>query len=1042
MATKLSTCFVSQAFAGFSYGSHSNVRFSPPQHHHLLFPATCKMRHRHLGYRYQLKKRQFKKASNEQTPPAAESLSDLENEAASSSTVNRRRLNPEIAPNDDTRATSTSDERKEQGASGTDTASSEEQKDYVNGEEESETTVEVEHVHDDESQLRERIAVIEEAKSLALTLNVDGEEKRLSGFQLQDLIGMIRNAEKNVLLLNDAKVRALEDLNRILAEKESLQGEMNVLETRLAETDARLKVAAQEKIHVELLEIQLDRLRNELTHRSPATDVLHQLENQNKQTDADANSLSKELSSLRTENMFLKQDMEALKADLSAVKNTGQRVITLEKERYTIESSLKDLQSKVSSSQADECKDLWERVESLQSLLKKATKQADQAILVLQQNQELRKKVDKLEDSLEDANIYKLSSQRQQQYNELMQQKIKLLEEHLQRSDEEIQSHVQFYQESVHEFQDTLNKLIEESKERALDGPVDHMPWEFWSRLLLKIDGWLLEKKVSPDDAKLLRELVWKRERKVYDVYMQCREKNEQDSISMFLKLTSGPKSPGLHVIHIAAEMAPVAKVGGLGDVISGLGKALQKRGHLVEIILPKYDCMEYDRISDLKAIDLVVESYFEGKLYKNKIWTGVVEGLPVYFIEPLHPAKFFWRGEYYGEHDDFKRFSFFSRAALELLLQTGKRPDIIHCHDWQTAFIAPLYWDIYNPKGLNSARICFTCHNFEYQGTAPASELAACGLNVQQLNRPDRMQDNSAHDRVNPVKGAVVFSNIVTTVSPTYAGEVRTAEGGKGLHSTLVSHSKKFIGILNGIDGDAWNPSTDSLLAVQYSSNDLQGKAQNKTAIRRQLGLSTAKLRQPLVGCITRLVPQKGVHLIRHAIYRTLELGGQFVLLGSSPVPHIQQEFEGIANNLRDSEHARLILKYDEALSHSIYAASDMFIIPSIFEPCGLTQMIAMRYGSVPIVRKTGGLNDSVFDVDDDAIPLRYRNGFTFLDPNEQGFNGALERAFEHYRNDVKGWEDLVRKIMEMDFSWETSAAQYEDLYSKSVARARAARA
>ncbi|MED6192878.1 putative starch synthase 4, chloroplastic/amyloplastic [Stylosanthes scabra] len=564
------------------------------------------------------------------------------------------------------------------------------------------------------------------------------------------------------------------------------------------------------------------------------------------------------------------------------------------------------------------------------------------------------------------------------------------------------------------------------------------MPWEFWSRLLLMIDGWSLEKKISMDDANLLREKVWKRDRRIKEAYMACKEQSETEAISAFLRLTSSATSQGLHVIHIAAEMAPVAKVGGLGDVICGLGKALQRKGHLVEIVLPKYDCMQYDRIRDLRALDVVIESYFDGQLFKNKIWVGTVEGLPVYFIEPHHPDKLFWRGTYYGEHDDFRRFSYFSRAALEFLLQAGKKPDIIHCHDWQTAFIAPLYWDIYAPKGLDSARICFTCHNFEYQGTASASELESCGLDAHQLKRPDRMQDNSAHDRVNAVKGGVVFSNIVTTVSPTYAQEVRTAEGGRGLHSTLSSHSKKFVGILNGIDTDAWDPATDPCLEVQYNANDLQGKAENKAALRRKLGLSSADDRRPLVGCITRLVPQKGVHLIRHAIYRTLELGGQFVLLGSSPVSQIQREFEGIADQFQNHDHARLILKYDESLSHAIYAASDMFIIPSIFEPCGLTQMISMRYGAIPIARKTGGLNDSVFDVDDDTIPPQFRNGYTFLTANEQGFNGALERAFNLYINNPERWKQLVQNDMNIDFSWDTSAAQYEELYSRSVARAR----
>ncbi|KAK3006523.1 hypothetical protein RJ639_015787 [Escallonia herrerae] len=540
--------------------------------------------------------------------------------------------------------------------------------------------------------------------------------------------------------------------------------------------------------------------------------------------------------------------------------------------------------------------------------------------------------------------------------------------------------------------------------------------------------------------------MIWKRDGRIRDAYMACKEKNEPEIIATFLRMPSSPTRSGLHVIHIAAEMAPVAKVGGLGDVLTGLSKALQKRGHLVEIILPKYDCIQYERIHDFRALDMVVESYFDGRLFKNKVWVGTVEGLPVYFIEPHHPANFFWRGQLYGEHDDFKRFPFSSRAALELLLQAGKKPDIIHCHDWQTAFVAPLYWDLYAPKGLNSARICFTCHNFEYQGTAPASELASCGLDVHHLNRPDRMQDNSAHDRVNPLKLlrlfysmlVQLFSNIVTTVSPTYAQEVRTAQGGQGLHATLNLHSKKFVGVLNGIDTDAWNPALDSYLKVQYSANDLQGKLENKAALRKHLGLSSADVKRPLVGCITRLVPQKGVHLIRHAIYRTVELGGQFILLGSSPVPHIQSEFEGIANHFRSHEHARLVLKYDESLSHTIYAASDMFIIPSIFEPCGLTQMIAMRYGSIPIARKTGGLNDSVFDIDDDTIPVQFRNGFTFLTPDEQGLNSALERALYHYKNNGEGWQQLVQKDMNIDFSWDESSSQYEELYEKSVARAR----
>ncbi|KAL7591946.1 probable starch synthase 4, chloroplastic/amyloplastic isoform X1 [Lactuca sativa] len=860
---------------------------------------------------------------------------------------------------------------------------------------------------------------------------------------LQDVIGMIRNAEKNIHILNQARINAIEDLETILSEKEVLQREINNLEMRLAETDARIRVAAQDKIHVELLQDHLEKLQSEMSNNGAHDAVV--LRSPDRQTRA----LSEELNSLRNENMSLQNDLNTLKEQLRDVKRTDERVEMLENERTVLELSIKELEYKLTVSQQDgvqlstlrsECETLWNKVEHLQGLLDKSTSQADQAILVLQQNQELRKKVERLEESLEDANIYKLSSEKLQQYNDLMQQKIKLLDERLERSDAEIHSYVQLYQDSVKEFQETLDNLKEESKKKASGKQVD-MPWEFWSRLLLMFDAWFLEKKIHGDEAKLLREMTWKKDGRIHDVYIECKEKNEREIIAAFRRLTSSSSGSGLHVVHIAAEMAPVAKVGGLGDVLSALSKALQKKGHLVEIILPKYDCMQYESIQNLRVLDLAVESYFDGHLFKNKIWIGTVEGLPVYFIEPLHPAKFFWRGKTYGEPDDLKRFSFFSRAALELLHQSGKKPDIIHCHDWQTAFVAPLYWDLYAPKGLNSARICFTCHNFEYQGTASASEIASCGLDIHHLNRPDRMQDNSSHDRLNPVKGAIVFSNIVTTVSPTYAQEVRTSQGGQGLHATLNAHSQKFVGILNGIDTDSWNPATDTYLSFQYNSSDLEGKSENKNALRRHLGLSLSDSRRPLVGCITRLVPQKGVHLIRHAIYRALELGGQFVLLGSSPVPNIHREFEEIAKKFQTHEHIRLILKYDEALSHSIYAASDMFIIPSIFEPCGLTQMIAMRYGAIPVARKTGGLNDSVFDVDDDTIPIQLRNGFTFVTPDEHAFNGAFDRAFKYYKNDSEGWEELMKKVMNIDFSWDTSASQYEELYLQSVSKAKAAR-
>lgn len=308
---------------------------------------------------------------------------------------------------------------------------------------------------------------------------------------------------------------------------------------KLAETDERIKTAAQEKVRVELLEEQLEKLRLEMVSPHPESDgyVL---------------ALSKEIETLKIENVSLRNDIERLKSKLESVENTGERVVVLAKECSGLESSVKDLESKLLVSQEDvsklsslktECSDLWTKVESLQLLLDRATKQAEQAVLVLQQNQELKNKVEKIEESVKEANVYKESSEKIQQYNELMQDKVELLEERLEKSDAEIFSYVQLYQESIKEFQETLERLKEESNNRkeARDEPVDDMPWDYWSRLLLTVDGWLLEKKIANDDAESLREMVWKKDRRIHDTYIDVKDKSERDAISAFLKLVSSP---------------------------------------------------------------------------------------------------------------------------------------------------------------------------------------------------------------------------------------------------------------------------------------------------------------------------------------------------------------------------------------------------------------------------------------------------------------------------------------------------------------------
>lgn len=483
-----------------------------------------------------------------------------------------------------------------------------------------------------------------------------------------------------------------------------------------------------------------------------------------------------------------------------------------------------------------------------------------------------------------------------------------------------------------------------------------------------------------------------------------------------------------MFIVHIAAELAPVAKVGGLADVVLGLSRELTKQGHAVAIIIPKYDCMDVHDVQQLEVADDNLWSFGAEGWTRNTVWVGLVEGLPVFFIEPHNKTAYFHRGRFYNCDDDRERFTYFSRAALEFLLKSNKSPDIIHLHDWQTALVAPLYHDMYKALGLRVSGIVLTIHNFEYQGDCNPGELDKVGLKGSHYLTPARLQDNKHPDKINLLKGGIVYANYVTTVSPNYAKEVMHALSGKGLETTLQLYSDKFSGILNGLDFVYWNPGTDRYLPVNYTAGEVEKKAANKNRLRERLGLSNQH--RPIVACIVRLVPQKGTRLIYHAIFRTLEKGGQFILLGTSPFPSINDQFHQLKVNLGSNPNIHFELNYNEELSHMIYAGSDMFIVPSLVEPCGLTQLIALRYGTIPIVRNTGGLADTVFDIEYSGKPLNETNGFTFDHADEEGMNSALDRAIECWFEQPQFWEQLVSNGMKMDFSWYLPTQKYVSLY------------
>ncbi len=486
---------------------------------------------------------------------------------------------------------------------------------------------------------------------------------------------------------------------------------------------------------------------------------------------------------------------------------------------------------------------------------------------------------------------------------------------------------------------------------------------------------------------------------------------------------------PGLFIVHITPELAPVAKVGGLADVVFGLSRELAIRGNHVEIILPKYDNLRYDHIYGMHEVyrDLWVP-WFEGAVHCT-VYFGFVHERKCFFIEPHSQDGFFARGSLYGFKDDVLRFAFFSRAAMEFMWKAGKQPDIIHCHDWQTALVPIYLYELYQPLGMHHPRVCLTIHNFLHQGVTGPELLRATGLHrPERFLAYERLGDNNHRGALNLLKGGIVYSNFVATVSPRYAFETKDQGQGFGLEPTLYTHHMKYGGVLNGIDYDVWNPEIDNHLPVRFGVDSIEGKYDNKRALRHRFMLADSD--KPIVAFIGRLDPQKGLELVRHAIFYSLEHGAQFVLLGSSPDPVINGDFWGLKQMLNDSPDCHLEIGFDEDLSHLIYAGADLMLVPSQFEPCGLTQLIALRYGTVPVVRSVGGLADTVFDKDHSLHPPDQRNGYSFETYDAQGLEFALGRAIACFYQYPEHFRELMLNAMRADYSWNHPGQDYLNIY------------
>ena len=477
-----------------------------------------------------------------------------------------------------------------------------------------------------------------------------------------------------------------------------------------------------------------------------------------------------------------------------------------------------------------------------------------------------------------------------------------------------------------------------------------------------------------------------------------------------------------LRILMLSAEMTPFAKTGGLADVVGALPKALRDLGHDIRVCLPRYGFVDKARFAlkpALKAFTVPMNGQTEEV---EILQTEIGRGIPVYFVEN---AKYYDREDIYMYHDDADRFILFCRAALEMARKLDWQPEIIHCNDWHTAIIPNWLATIYreDPFFAGTASV-YTIHNLAYQGVFGHRVLEIAGLAKYEVNIAQCPGEN----QINFMARGLYFADCINAVSPTYAREILTPEYGEGFDWLLRQRRDRLYGVLNGIDYETIDPSTDPHIPAHFSLHDLSAKRLVKAALQYEAGLSV-DAETPLIGMISRLSDQKGFDLIGQVIEALMaHLDLQLILLGTGD-DRYHQLFQSIHD--RFPARAAVFLTFNTPLAQRIYAGSDMFLMPSRFEPCGLGQLIAMRYGSVPIVRRTGGLADTVQEFRAD---LAAGNGFTFGPYDSMAMFTAIVRATVSYTY-RETWRLLMMRCMSLDFSWHASAEKYVELYQRALA-------
>jgi len=495
-----------------------------------------------------------------------------------------------------------------------------------------------------------------------------------------------------------------------------------------------------------------------------------------------------------------------------------------------------------------------------------------------------------------------------------------------------------------------------------------------------------------------------------------------------------------IKILIATPEAIPFAKTGGLADVTGALPKVLKGLGCEVRLIMPLYRQIQESAVSsqqsgeknEIKDTGIRVSVPMGFREISVPVFQGSANGIKAYFLkrDEYYDRKYLYTMPEDDYFDNAERFILFSRGIIEAVKKLDFQPDIIHCHDWQTGLIPTYLKTIYkNDLFFANAKTVFTIHNIAYQGLFPASHFPLTGL-PQEVFTPDGIEFWGS---MNLLKAGIVFSDIVTTVSEKYSKEIRTAEFGYGLEGVLDSRKEKLFGVLNGVDYDDWSPEKDKFIIAKYDYKDLNGKAECRKDLLKEYNLNLSD-DAPVIGIISRLADQKGFDILSQAMEELMSMNIGIVVLGTG-----EKKYHDLFAELAKKYPKKLGVKitFDNKIAHKIEAGSDMFLMPSKYEPCGLNQIYSLKYGTIPIVRATGGLDDTIQDYTQDSrlktqdSSTGEGNGFKFNEYSSHALLTKIKEAVKIFSN-KKEWKKLVQKAMQQDFSWERSAKRYVELYEK----------